>query len=139
MKKKRGARLIFERGAPWCSHASIECSSSAFRKLGTLAPGRTHKAAFHDVAFAFRSPNKRKNKKKKTFLDPRIVFHRVFRDYSRPPRSLSISKFNASDERTGRRVARTASNLLDAQIYFSILLFFFYYISSIDFYTATES
>lgn len=116
-KKRKGTQLILERDASWRSHASIECSSSTFRKLGTPLAETISQSRFSRRHFCLRVPSikEKKKRKKKKIHSWTARSHRVFHGYSRPPRSLSISKFNAWDE---RGVARKVCDLLASGVFF---------------------
>lgn len=81
--------LIFERVAPWRGCGCIECSSSAFRKLGTLSRrDDLTKPLFTASLLPSGSLNKwkKKEERKKNILGPRVVAV-CSTGYSRPPRS----------------------------------------------------
>lgn len=119
-------QLIFERIVPCHSRGGcVECSLSAFRKLKTPLAETTAQSRFSRRRFCLRVLSIKK-KKKKTFLDH--VCRRVFHGYSRPPRSLSISKFNAWDKSAERATLLENFAIYWLRVYFSLSLSLFFFI-----------
>lgn len=115
-------QLIFERIVPYHSRGCIECSLSAFRKLKTPLAETTAQSRFSRRRFCLRVLSIKK--KKKTFLDH--VCRRIFHGYSRPPRSLSISKFNAWDKSAERATLLENFAIYWFRVYFFLSLLFWF-------------
>lgn len=113
--------LIFERVAPWRGCGCIECSSSAFRKLGTLSRrDDLTKPLFTASLLPSGSLNKwKKKRRKKKKHSWTACSRRVFYGLLETP-SKSISKFNAWDESAERATLLTNFAIYWPREYFSL-------------------
>ena len=126
--------LIFELVAPWRGCGCIECSSSAFRKLGTLSRRDDLTKPLFTASLlpsgSFNKWKKKKKKKEKNILGPRVVAV-CSTGYSRP---LEVNFEIQCVRRECREshVAHKFRDLLASRVFFSLFSFILFVTDAIS-------